>query len=82
MKKIVLLVVAFILMSCGNKSGEWITTVKPIDGECWWGAVVNKGYIQPYTDFSASDNYYLILQLMTGRFHESVFRNVSVRPGL
>ena len=33
--------------------------VKALEGEYWWGAVVNKGYIQPYTDFSAGDNYFL-----------------------
>lgn len=35
------------------------TVITPLEGECWWGAVVNKGYEQPYRDFSASDNYYL-----------------------
>ena len=35
------------------------TVVTPQEGECWWGAVMNKGYEQPYCNFSASDNYYL-----------------------
>lgn len=35
------------------------TDIAPLDGECWWGALVNKGYAQPYTDFHASDNYYI-----------------------
>lgn len=35
------------------------TIVKPLAGECWWGAVANKGYVQPYVDFSAHDNYFL-----------------------
>ena len=60
MKKIIgLLSVALLVLSCGTQSNEWTATVKPLDGEYWWGAVVNKGYLQPYTDFSADDNYYL-----------------------
>lgn len=37
----------------------WTTVVEPLEGECWWGAVVNKGYLQPYSNFSAGDNYTL-----------------------
>ena len=47
------------MFSCNSRPQEWATTVKPLEGEYWWGAVVNKGYIQPYTDFSAGDNYFL-----------------------
>ncbi|MBO4341200.1 MAG: glycoside hydrolase [Bacteroidales bacterium] len=36
-----------------------VTVIEPLPGECWWGAVVNKGYAQPYTSFGGSDNYYL-----------------------
>lgn len=59
MKRSILLLLAFLLLSCGTKQQEWKIVVKPLDGECWWGAVVNKGYVQPYTDFSAGDNYFL-----------------------
>ena len=38
---------------------NWTTVVDPLEGECWWGAVVNKGYLQPYSNFSAGDNYTL-----------------------
>ncbi|MBO4475883.1 MAG: glycoside hydrolase [Bacteroidales bacterium] len=56
---IFLLIPSLVLLSCGTGSREWTTTVRPLDGEFWWGAVVNKGYIQPYVDFSAGDNYFL-----------------------
>ena len=60
MKRIVILAsAALLLLSCGPRAQEWTTVVKPLDGECWWGAVVNKGYGQPYTDFGAGDNFYL-----------------------
>ena len=60
MKRFVFLLSAGLsLLSCATRSGEWTTRVKPLEGEYWWGAVVNKGYVQPYTDFSAGDNYFL-----------------------
>lgn len=37
----------------------FVTTIEPLDGECWWGAVVNKGYVQPFKTFTAADNYFL-----------------------
>ena len=57
MKKILLVV--FTLAVSFSLEAQWVTVVEPLEGEYWWGAVVNKGYEQPYVDFGACDNYYL-----------------------
>ena len=36
---------------------QTMTEVEPIPGEVWWGAVINKGYVQPFTDFGAGDRF-------------------------
>ena len=52
--------ILFALMPLALRAQNLYTTdIAPLDGEYWWGALVNKGYAQPYTDFGASDNYYL-----------------------
>ena len=57
MKKILLIVSTLVISF--SLEAQWVTVVEPLEGESWWGAVVNKGYMQPFTDFSAMDNYYL-----------------------
>ena len=57
MKKLFLVLFALVLSF--SLHAQWSTVVEPLEGESWWGAVVNKGYIQPFTDFSATDNFYL-----------------------
>ena len=52
-----IILAAVLLLSCNQK--ENTTVIRPLDGEYWWGAVVNKGYVQPYNNFSARDNYFL-----------------------
>ena len=57
-KKLILavLLLCAVLPLCAQ---PYVTTVEPLEGECWWGAVVNKGYAQPYVNFGGGDNYYL-----------------------
>ena len=52
-----LLALLILLFACKQEGNE--TVIKPLDGECWWGAVVNKGYVQPFTEFSSWDNFFL-----------------------
>ena len=59
MKRIILLISSLLVLACGTKQQEWRTVVKPLSGEKWWGAVVNAGYRQPYTNFGAGDNFFL-----------------------
>ena len=59
MRKIVLSVISLIYLSSGAWGQPYSTTVEPLEGERWWGAVVNKGYEQPFLNFEACDNYYL-----------------------
>lgn len=56
MKKILFYSLLLCSIACTRSS---VTTVTPLPGEYWWGAIVNKGYEQPYTDFDAGDNYCL-----------------------
>lgn len=56
MKRFLILLSLLGLMACSHSS---ITVVKPLSGEKWWGAVVNAGYRQPYTNFGAGDNFFL-----------------------
>lgn len=53
MKKI-LLVISMALMAAASSFGQNRSVIKPLDGECWWGAVCCKGYEQPFTNFSGS----------------------------
>ena len=57
MKRILL--VACALAISFSLEAQFVTVVQPLEDEYWWGAVVNKGYDQPYVDFAACDNYYL-----------------------
>ena len=54
MRKIVFFLALFLPVLSG---AQHITEVEPLPGEIWWGAVVNKGYVQPFTDFGAGDNF-------------------------
>ena len=53
-----LLFLALVPAVCGAQAPRK-TVIEPLPGEYWWGAVVNKGYVQPFRNFTASDNYYL-----------------------
>lgn len=61
MKRLLTITIAalalFLPFSCSRDANT--TVIEPLDGEFWWGAVVNKGYVQPFTDFSAWDNFFL-----------------------
>ena len=57
MKKSLLIVFSFLTFTAFAQ--EHVSVIEPLDGECWWGAVVNKGYAQPYVNFGGGDNYYL-----------------------
>ena len=59
MKKLLVFALGIVLSAAFLQAQEHTTVIEPLPGECWWGAVVNKGYMQPYTNFSARDNYYL-----------------------
>lgn len=59
MKKLLVSALGIVLSAAFLQAQEHTTVIEPLPGECWWGAVVNKGYMQPYTNFSARDNYYL-----------------------
>ena len=37
--------------------------VEPMPGECWWGAVVDKGYVQPFRTFDIRDNRLMFEEL-------------------
>lgn len=45
------------LLLCLKVSAQTVTEIESLPGEMWWGAVVNKGYVQPFTDFDVSDNH-------------------------
>ena len=53
-KYLLLYVVITIGITC--QAQEWSTVVTPLDGEYWWGAVIEKGQVQPYQDFSINDD--------------------------
>ena len=57
MKKQLCLAVILSLLLQLTALSQTVTEVEPLPGEMWWGAVVNKGYVQPFTDFGAKDNY-------------------------
>lgn len=55
MKKIYLsLLIA--IMGLSAAFGQQRTVIRPLDGEYWWGAVLNKGANQPFTDFGGSSS--------------------------
>lgn len=54
MRRLFILFLALLPMTAWAQT---TTEVTPLPGEMWWGAVINKGYVQPFSDFDASDNY-------------------------
>ncbi len=43
-----LILVLFLTLLPESDSNSFISTIKPLSGEKWWGAVVNDGFRQPY----------------------------------
>jgi len=54
MRKLFIIIIFLIPLRVWSQT---VTEVESLPGEKWWGAVVNKGYVQPFTDFDISDNY-------------------------
>lgn len=44
-----------ILFAASCQSKIYTTTIKPLEGEKWWGAIINDGYRQPYVNISEID---------------------------
>lgn len=54
-----LVCILLLLLSLLGKA-QTVTEVVPLPGERWWGAVVNRGYEQPFTDFDVQDNRFRV----------------------
>jgi len=52
MKRFILLLLASVV-TLTAEAEEYTTRIEPLDGERWWGAVVEKGHLQPYLDFDS-----------------------------
>lgn len=58
MKKTIL--AAFAVLATVTLAAQPFTTVvTPLEGEQWWGGVINQGHLQPYADFNASRQHLL-----------------------
>ena len=56
-------------------AGPYATTVEPLPGECWWGAVIEKGYVQPFQNFDSNQQRLPWQEIETG------VRNASLGKG-
>ena len=56
---------SFFLLLSLPAVAQIVTEVDPLPGEVWWGAVVNKGYSQPFTRFDVRDNFLLFQEKET-----------------
>ena len=43
---------ALILVLCATACNDhsYISVIRPLEGEKWWGGIMNDGYLQPYED--------------------------------
>lgn len=44
-----------LLTAAACRPSVFTSTIKPLDGEKWWGAIVNDGYNQPYSELEETD---------------------------
>lgn len=56
MRKITITLALCVCAIISASAEEYRTVIAPLEGECWWGGIVNKGYVQPYFNFNRSDS--------------------------
>jgi len=44
---------SFVFSACSGSG--YTTVIKPLEGECWWGGIINDGHHQPYFDSEPLD---------------------------
>lgn len=55
MKNILIVSFVSVLLAGCTQPCIHTTTIKPLEGEKWWGAIINDGYHQPYSDVEETD---------------------------
>lgn len=53
-------------VEAGKKEAKFSTVIRPLEGEYWWGAVIEKGYVQPYVNFDSNDQRLPWQEIETG----------------
>ena len=58
--------IATFAMAVSAGAASYDTVIEPMDGEVWWGAVIEKGYLQPYRNFNSNDLRLPFQEIETG----------------
>ncbi len=65
-------IIATILLPLELAAQPYTATVEPLPGEYWWGAVIEKGYVQPFYNFDTNQQRLPWQEIETGVRNETM----------